>query len=375
MTELISSSKPDATLPVNDLKRHVAGVKAEVEAAIAAVIASGWFVLGNEGKAFEEEFARYCGVPHAIGVANGTDAIEIAFRALGVGQGSRVAMVANAGYYGMTALAAVGGTPVYVDVGAHDHLMDLGALESALAGYGVDCILVTHLYGLLHDMEAVASLAARAGVPVLEDCAQAHGAERDGRRAGSFGAVACFSFFPTKNLGALGDGGAVVTADQDMAERIRQLRQYGWNRKYAVSLAGGRNSRLDEMQAAVLTAKLPHLDGWNARRRDIANRYSAVIDNAAITTPPQRGKESVGHLYVVRSERRDDLAAHLRAAGIATDIHYPIPDHLQATRPGAAEGVRLPVTERLAGEILTLPCFPEMTDAEVDRVIDAVNAW
>ena len=362
-------------LPINDLGRHVRGLKSEIEAAVARVIDSGWFVLGAEGRTFEVEFARYCGAAHAVGVANGTDAIEIALRALDLGPGSRVAIVANAGYYGMTALAAVGAEPAYVDVSEHNHLMDIAALEHALSAGKVDCILITHLYGLMHDMEAICALAARRAIPVVEDCAQAHGAMRNGHRAGSLGTAACFSFFPTKNLGALGDGGALVTSDDVIAERVRKLRQYGWDRKYSVAVAGGRNSRLDEIQAAVLSAKLPYLDGWNTRRREIASKYSAGITNPAVTTPPVWGQESVAHLYVARSKKREKLAQYLKALGIATDIHYPTPDHCQPNRAGNAPAIRLPVTERLAREIITLPCFPEMNDSEVEHVIDAVNRW
>ncbi len=367
--------QPFAHLPVNDLSRHMLGVGPEISKAASRVIESGWFVLGEECKSFEQAFARYCGVARCIGVGNGTDALEIAFRALQVGRGAQVAMVANAGYYGMTALAAIGAEPVYLDVDRKNFLMDVTALEGALERGGIDCILVTHLYGLLHDMQAICRLAERANVPVLEDCAQAHGAERGGRKAGSFGAAACFSFFPTKNLGALGDGGAVVTNDAALADRAAKLRQYGWDRKYSVVMEGGRNSRLDEMQAAILSAKLPHLDSWNARRREIANRYSAGIKHGRISLPPLRGKEYVGHLFVVRSENRDRLAQHLNSLGIGTDIHYPIPDHLQPVMAHKDRGVNLPVTESLSREVLTLPCFPEMTDAEIDRVIAAVNEW
>ena len=194
-------------------------------------------------------------------------------------------------------------------------------------------------------------------------------------RAGSVGDVACFSFYPTKNLGGIGDGGAVVTSDRELLERLKSLRQYGWETKYHVVRSGGRNSRLDEIQAAVLSAKLPYLDGWNARRRDIAARYSTAISHPKITCPPVRGEEYVAHLYVVTCEDRADLQKHLSAAEISSDIHYPIPDHLQPAMAGLMPGSSLPVTEHLAGHILTLPCFPELTDAEVDRIIARVNSW
>ena len=361
-------------IPINDLQRHTAALEPGLSENVSRVLRSGRFLMGNEVEQFEREFAEYCGVGYAVGVANGTDAIEIGLRAIGVGPGSRVATVANAAYYSSAALAAIGAEPVYVDVDPDTHLMDLELLGRALAAEALDAVIVTHLYGLLHDMAAVLALAAAAEVPVFEDCAQAHGARRDGRKAGSFGAAAGFSFFPTKNLGGLGDGGAVVCNDAAVAGSARRLRQYGWDQKYRVGVSGGRNSRLDEIQAAALRCKLSFLDGWNARRRAIAGRYSTRLAHHAIAVPPVRGEESVAHLYVVRCERRDDLAAPLRAAGIMTEVHYPVPDHLQAPRQGRSSS-SLAVTERLAGEVLSLPCFPELADAEVERVIEVVNAW
>jgi len=361
-------------LLINDLRRHQEAVAGAIGESLARVAQSGWFVLGAEGEAFEAAFAAYCGTPHAIGVANGTDALELALKALGVKAGDRVATVANAGFYACTALNAIGAAPLFVDVDAESQLMDLDALETALGQHPVAAIVVTHLYGRLHDMDRLAALSRRFATPLLEDCAQAHGAARDGRRAGSFGDAAAFSFYPTKNLGALGDGGAVVTRRADVDEAVRALRQYGWSGKYEVSRAGGRNSRLDELQAAVLRAKLPRLDGWNARRREISARYSQGISHPEVRTPPVSGEDDVAHLYVVRTARRDALRAHLKSAGVAADVHYPIPDHRQPCWAGRLD-VRLPVTEELAGEVLTLPCFPELTHAEVDQVIAAVNAW
>lgn len=362
-------------LPINDLARHAQGMQERLCAAAHRVLGSGWYVLGQECQAFEAEFASFCGVKHCLGVANGTDALEIALRALGVERGSRVATVANAGYYSSTALAAIGAEPVFVEVAPSDHLMDLVHLRRLLQDRAVDAVIVTHLYGLLHDMEAIMEAAREAGgVPVLEDCAQAHGAARGGQRAGSFGDAAAFSFYPTKNLGAAGDGGAIVTNGGTVAARASALRQYGWQSKYRVTQAGGRNSRLDELQAAVLREKLPHLDDWNARRREIAAHYSRTIQHQSVQTPPVRGSEYAAHLYVVRAGRRDALRAHLAAAGVGTDIHYPVPDHLQAVMQDRNMPA-LRVTEALAEEVLTLPCFAEMTDAEVRHVVSSVNAW
>lgn len=363
-------------LLINDLTRHAAAVQDIVVPAVNRVVGSGWYILGEECKQFEAAFAGFCGTDHCIGVANGTEAIEISLRAMGLGAGSRVATVANAGFYSMTAMNAIGAEPVYIDVDPVDHLMDVSQLRDAVAGGGVDAIIVVHLYGLMHDMEAILEAAQAGGrrVPVIEDVAQAHGAMRGGKRAGSFGDVSTFSFYPTKNLGAIGDGGAIVTNDEGIAGRARLIRQYGWEAKYKVGKGGGRNSRLDEMQAAVLRAKLERLDGWNARRREIAAQYSEQITHSAVTVPPARGPESVSHLYVVRTQDREGLRRHLSRRGIATDIHYPIPDTKQPALAGR-EWPSLPQTEALAAEALTLPCFPEMTDEEVRHVGTSVNAW
>jgi aminotransferase EvaB len=360
-------------LLVNDLARHCAGLRSSIEDAVGRVLASGWYILGKEGLGFEQEFAAYCGVGHCIGVANGTDALELSFRALGIGPGSRVGTVANAGGYTTTVLRLLGATPVYLDVHAETHLMDLDAFEGA-AGM-LDAVVITHLFGRLHDMDRVRAIAQTAAIPIVEDCAQAHGARRDGRRAGSFGDLACFSFYPTKNLGALGDAGAITTNDSTLAERLKSLRQYGWETKYHAVHGGGRNSRLDEMQAAILRAKLPHLDAWNARRREIAARYTQGIRHARLSCPRATGEDYVAHLYVVVCDDRDALRAHLADAGIHCDVHYPIPDHLQPIVQGSKISYRLPVTEDLAARVLTLPCFPELTDAEVDYIVDWVNAW
>ncbi|WP_405085618.1 DegT/DnrJ/EryC1/StrS family aminotransferase [Microbispora sp. NBC_01389] len=365
-------------IPVNDLRRHASVSEKEVSASVGRVLGSGRYVLGEECEFFEKEFAEFCGTAHCVGVANGTDAIELGLRALGVRPGGRVATVANAGPYTTTALTALGARPVFVDVDHETRLMDLAHLKQVLDEQVLDAVVVTHLFGLLHDMETALDLADRAGVPVFEDCAQAHGARRDGRRAGSSGAAASFSFFPTKNLGALGDGGAVVTGSAEVAERVRRLRQYGWEPKYRVAAAGGRNSRLDEMQAAVLRARLPLLDGWNRRRREIAARYSREIRGARVTCPPVYGEEFAAHLYVVVSDDREALRTHLARASILTDVHYPVADHRQPV-PGRAGDrdlpVALPVTDALTASVLTLPCFPELTDEEVTRVISAVDAW
>jgi dTDP-4-amino-4,6-dideoxygalactose transaminase len=361
-------------VPLNDLVRQNRLIHEELVSSARRVIERGWYVLGSEGADFEKAFAAYCGVPHAVGVANGTDGIELALRAVGVGEGDRVATVANAGFYASTSIHAIGARPLYVDVVAQTHSMNVDSLKRELEQNPVRAVVVTHLYGRLADVETIAAICRPLGIPVIEDCAQAHGATRTGKAAGSFGTAGCFSFYPTKNLGALGDGGAVTTSDAAMAERLRALRQYGWDNKYQVSQAGGRNSRLDELQAALLLAKLPHLDRWNGDRRAIARRYSNDIRHSRIECPQDFGADNVAHLFVVRCDDRDGLRRHLEVRGVSSDIHYPIPDHRQAAYPNSGSDL-LPETERLAKQIVTIPCFPEMEEEEIDQVIDAVNSW
>lgn len=339
------------------------------------VIASHRYVMGPRVQAFEAAFARHVGVDHAVSVGNGTDALELALRALGVGAGHRVATVANAGFYASTAIDLVGASPAYVDVDADSLTMSPAALRSVLAAQSVDAVIVTHLYGKLASMPELVSLCEQAGVPLIEDCAQAHGAQSHGRRAGAWGRVATFSFYPTKNLGALGDGGAVTTDDAALADALRSLRQYGWQSKYEVTRRGGRNSRLDELQAAILTAKLPRLDAANAVRRAIATSYNQAFADLPLGLPSAFEADHVAHLYVVRTQRRTALRAHLNAAGIDCDVHYPIPDHLQPAWQGQAAVRPLPVTELACAQVLSLPCFPGMEAGQIERVITAVRQF
>lgn len=361
-------------IPVNSLQRHIAPLAERLAAASRQVIDSGHFVLGPHVQAFEQAFAAYCGVGHVVGVGNGTDALELSLRALGIEQGDRVAVVANAAMYGATAIVACGGTPVFVDIDPATHTMCPESLAAVIAAQAVKAVIVTHLYGRLAAMDALVPLCRQHGIAIVEDCAQAHGAQDgSGRRAGAFGDIASFSFYPTKNLGALGDGGAVATSSEQLATRTRQLRQYGWSAKYTNTLAGGRNTRLDELQAALLLEMLPELDGWNARRRAIANRYASGIRNGLLDLPPTCGPEHVGHLYVIRCAQRDQVRAQLLAMGVQTDVHYPTPDYLQPSLAGKIDATPLPHTEADAASVMTLPCFPELTDAEADVVIDACN--
>jgi aminotransferase EvaB len=357
---------------INDLGRQLGDDLSSIETAVLTTLRTGQFVLGSKVHEFETAFANYCGVGHAVGVGNGTDALEIAMRALDVGPGDRVLTVANAGGYANSAIRACGARPCFVDVDESTMQLNVDAFAKALESKPRVAI-VTHLFGLLAPMNELILMAEKAGVTLIEDCAQAHGARLGSRLAGAFGLMGCFSFYPTKNLGALGDGGAVITGDAKLAEKLRSLRQYGWNRKYHVTQSGGRNSRLDEIQAAILLARLPSLNDNNTRRREIAAAYWHGISHPLIRVPDRRGESDVVHLMVILCKRRAALVEHLDSLDIASDIHYPLPDHRQ---PAYFDGdISLPVTEKLANEILTLPCHPAMTDAEVQRVIDSCNGF
>jgi dTDP-4-amino-4,6-dideoxygalactose transaminase len=360
---------------LNDLSKHIAAYRECIDRATARVIDRAWFILGPELQAFEDDFAEYIGVNFCRGLANGTDALELGLRAVGVQKGDLVATVANAGFYTSTALLAIGARPMYLDVDLDTRVLNRGELYRAIEG-GVKALVVTHLYGqAVADMEEIARVCRSSDVLLLEDCAQAHGAKVGGKRVGSFGEVGCFSFYPTKNLGALGDAGALVCADQNIAERVAQLRQYGWTSKYSVELPGSRNSRLDELQAAILREFLPHLDTWNDWRRKIAENYTSRIVNPLIGLPKLAGEDYVAHLYVICVAQRNSLRTHLTGLNISTDVHYPIPDYHQTLNNRQYDSMVLRNTELLSQEVLTLPCFPEMTMDEVGQVIDAVNSW
>ncbi|PZS32657.1 MAG: erythromycin biosynthesis sensory transduction protein eryC1 [Pseudonocardiales bacterium] len=361
-------------VPVNALDRAVAAQRAELQATVAKVIDSGWYVLGPETESFEHEFADALGLKHCVGVGNGTDALEIALLAIGVRAGDTVATVANAGMYATSAIVKIGAQPLFVDVSSVDLLMDVSTLSAALArrGSALSAVVVTHLFGQFVEMAALVALCDSIGVPVVEDCAQAVGATRNGRMAGSLGAIATYSFYPTKNLGALGDGGAVATDDGAFAERARRLRQYGWEPKYHAVTPGGRNTRLDEIQAAVLRLRLPRVAAENERRRSVVARYIEALQPGRRLVVSALDASYSAHLAVLRTPSRDADRVHLEAAGVATDIHYPVPDHLQpALDPGAPQS--LPVTEAAAGEVLTVPCFPYLREDEIERVCAALG--
>lgn len=360
---------------INSLSAHSRVLRPQIEKAIARVLDRGWFILGPEVKEFEENFAKYVGVERCVSLANGTDAIELSLRAVGIKAGDLVATVANAGMYTTTALIAIGAKPLFLDVDLETKVTTLAECKRAINA-GVKAIVVTHLYGkALPEIKEIASFCKEKTIPLIEDCAQCHGAKIDGKMTGSFGDIASFSFYPTKNLGALGDGGAIATNNKDLADVVARLRQYGWTSKYEVALAGASNSRLDEMQAAILLEFLPLLGSWNERRRQIATLYSQLIKNSAIGLPKFSGEEYVAHLYVVRTQKPDSLREHLKSKGVASEVHYPIPDYRQPAFGDTYKNISLANTELLSNSILTLPCYPEMTDEEVKIVAEAVNSW
>ncbi|NTW00053.1 MAG: DegT/DnrJ/EryC1/StrS family aminotransferase [Oscillochloris sp.] len=366
------------SVPFGDMRRQHALIRAELDAALAQVIESGWYILGQEVLAFEAEFAAYCGVPYCIGVASGAEALYLALAALDVGPGSEVITVANACVYQVAAILQVGARPVLVDVDPVTHTMDPQALVAAISPQ-TRAILPVHLFGRLADMPTIMDVSRRYGIPVIEDAAQAHGAWVDDgtghpQFAGAWGDLACFSFYPSKNLGALGDAGALTTHDPALAERLRRLRMYGWGQKYVTADRGGRNSRLDEIQAAMLRVKLRYLDSWNAARRERARWYADLLADTPLALPDDHPGH-VYHLFVIESDQRDHLRAYLQAAGIGCDVHYPQPPHLQSAYAdlGYALG-SLPHTEALSQRILSLPMFPELTRIEVERVATVVRA-
>ncbi len=359
---------------INDLAAHNKIISEELYAAAARVIHSGWYALGEEVKKFETAFADYCGVSHAVGVGNGTDAIEIALRAVGIKAGDEVITVANAGFYASTAILSIGAVPAYADITESNFLLCVKNVEKYITSK-TKAVIATHLFGELVDMQPLLELAKKHGIAVIEDCAQAHGAERNGKRAGSWGDAAAFSFFPTKNLGALGDGGAVVTSSGKIAVRARSLRQYGWAEKYSVADSGARNSRLDELQAAFLSVKLPYLDQWNMQRRSIAKRYAEKITNPVINKPVIEDGSHVAHLYVICCDARDSLKKYLQQQRVGCDVHYPTLDYQQPIMEEKYSDVHLPASEKVTAKILTLPCYPELLLDEVDKIAACINSW
>lgn len=359
-------------IPFNELRSNYLAQQQEIDAAVHHVLASGWYILGRESAAFEAEFAAYCGATGCVGVNSGTDALYLALRACDIGPGDEVITVAHTAVATVAAIRMTGATPVLVDIDPDTYTMAPAALAAALTP-ATRAVIPVHLYGHPADMDAICAVARECFV--IEDCAQAHGARYKGQPVGSFGDLACYSFYPTKNLGALGDGGAVTSNDPELLAKVRLLREYGWtpNARY-VSQVEGVNSRLDELQAAILRVRLRHLDADNAARRRLAALYNALLPAAIKRPVEQPESRHVYHLYVIQHADRDGLRTRLAEQGIGAAIHYPVPVHLQpAYQAGQVRCHPLPVTEQAARKVLSLPMYPALTEAQVRMVAAAVT--
>lgn len=362
-------------VPFVDLRAQYETIADELKASVLRTLDSQVFVLGPEVEAFEEEFAAFCGVSQAVAVNSGTAALHLALLALGVGPGDEVITVANTFIATAEAISATGARPVFIDIDPHTYLLDPALLEAAITPR-TRAIIPVHLYGQVADMDAIRAVVGRRDIPVIEDACQAHGATYRGRRAGSLGTIGCFSFYPSKNLGAIGEGGMAVTDSPGLAAAMRTLRDHGQSRRYYHDVVGY-NYRMSALQGVSLRVKLPYLDGWNARRRTRAQRYSSLLAELPVVTPVEAPTGAgVYHLYVVRVSDRDALREHLTARDIGAGIHYPAPIHLQRAyadlgyRPGS-----LPITEAVAGQIVSLPMYSELTDEQIDAVVEAIASY
>lgn len=362
-------------VPQADPKANYLAHREEIDAAVMRVLNAGAYILGEETRLFEQEFASYIGQRYAVGVASGTDALFLALRACDIGASHEVITVAHTAVATIAAICMAGATPVCVDIDPQSRTLDPNLLEAALTPH-TRAIVPVHLYGQPAAMQSICEFAEQHGLWVIEDCAQAHGAVYQGRKIGAWGQLAAFSFYPTKNLGALGDGGAILCSDSNLYERLKALRQYGWD-EGRISQSAGVNSRLDELQAAVLRVKLRHLDDDNAQRRNLAARYMELLAPVGIALPKQDADSiPVFHLYVIQHALRDLLRAFLARRSIGTAIHYPLPAHLQ---PGYRDRIRvagsLANTEYAAQSVLSLPLYPELRPESVEQVAAAIREW
>lgn len=370
MARLRSRSESPVMIPNANPKAGYLAHKHEIDQAVQRVLDSGWYILGKEVEAFEAEFAQYCGVDFCLGVGNGTDALHLALKACGVSSGDEVVTVSHTAVATVAAIEMAGARPVLVDVDPATLTMSPSCLKAAI-GPKTKAVIPVHLYGHPADMPAIMDIAKESNLVVIEDCAQAHGAELGGKRVGSFGHMACFSFYPTKNLGALGDGGAVVTNDPALAHQGRLLREYGWEDRY-ISKVSGWNTRLDEIQAAILRVRLKYLDEDTESRRRIARLYGEKLASVGLALPGEKeAAKHVYHLYVVRAEGRDVLMQRLRDHGVQVSLHYPQAVHQQPAYHGISAD--LPETEKAVGQILSLPMFPELNDDDVHEACCAIR--
>lgn len=365
----------DNFIPLANPKAQYLSYQTQISEAVQRVLNSGWYVLGEELEKFEQDFADYLGANFCVGVASGTDALALALLAVGTRPGDEVITVSHSAVATVAAIEQIGATPVFVDIDPYTRCMDSNRIGMAISKK-TKAILPVHIYGQPANMHQIMSVARQHELKVVEDCAQAHGAEINGQKVGTFGDAAAFSFYPTKNLGALGDGGAVVTNRPEIAEQVQWLRQYGWQERY-ISKITGLNSRLDELQAAILRIKLPYLAQNNTRRREIANHYYAVIDGIHITYPgPIEGTLPAMHLFVIESHNRAELQQYLAEVGIGVARHYPLAIHQQPAYIGRIRGHHnLPHTESFYERLLSLPIYPELTDIQVNMVCSALKQW
>jgi dTDP-4-amino-4,6-dideoxygalactose transaminase len=372
-TQIHNPQPANVTVPFVDLKQQYASIKTEVDAAIARVIENTSFILGPEVRAFEKAFAEYVGAETCVAVNSGTAALQLALMAAGIGAGDEVIVPSFTFFATAEAVSVLGATPIFVDIDPASYTVTAAAIEPAITSR-TRAVIPVHLYGQAADLGPIVDLANKHNLHVIEDSAQAHGAEYKGKRVGGLGSAGCFSFYPSKNLGAYGEAGAVVTNDEELATRLRLLRDHGSTSKYAHAIVGY-NFRMEEIQAAVLNIKLPHLKGWNDARRTRAARYNSALADSDLVLPREMDyARHVYHVYAVQCDNRDELQQRLTAAGIQTGVHYPIPIHLQPAysslgyKPGD-----LPVTEALAEHVLSLPMFPELSDEQINRVVEAVG--
>jgi dTDP-4-amino-4,6-dideoxygalactose transaminase len=361
-------------IPFFDYKRQLKIIKPKIINSIATTLDSGKLILGGEVEKFEKNFSIFCGVKFGVGVNSGTDAIKIGLRALGIKEGDEIITVANTAVPTVSAIREIGAIPKFIDI-KEDYTMNELLIERILTKK-TKAIIPVHLYGQPCNMPAISKIAKKNKLLIIEDCAQAHGAMINGKKVGSFGELSCFSFYPTKNLGAYGDGGMIVTSDARLAEKCRMLRMYGMKKGYFAEIEGF-NSRLDEMQAAILNIKLKYLDEWNTKRKMIAQSYLNGINNRKILTPEISSViDHAFHLFVIRTEKRDDLIKYLNKSGIGYGIHYPVPLHLQPAYKFLKVKKRiLPLTEKFAKQIVSLPIFPELKKEEIKKIISTVNKF
>ena len=361
-------------VPFFDMGKRIHKYRSPINEAISDVLDSSNLILGDQLRNFENHFAEFLGITYTVGVANGTDAIEISLRAIGVSAGDYVAISTHCGDYALVALNAIGAHPILLDLDLELWEVDLNEVLK-IEGNNIKALIITHLFGNPVSTTAqIVKFCFENGIELIEDCAQAHGAEINGKKVGNFGIMSTFSFYPTKNLGAMGDAGLIATSDQKIYERLKKLRNYGWGEKYKMEIQSGRNSRMDEIQAAILIRLLPELVNENNRRREIAKQYFACIKNTKILLPPFKIENSVFHLFPVRCASRDLFMEYLKNNGVSTSIHYPILSTTEHNLKNSSLS-KLDGSQKFVNEILSIPCFPEMTDLQVGYVIDVINQF